>query len=507
MNGAGDIRSVLIANRGEIAVRVARACRELGVRAIAVHSEADRGARHTRVADLSVEIGPGPASESYLRGDVLVAAAKEAGADAIHPGYGFLSQNADFADEVEAAGLRFVGPSGDAMRLMGDKTAARRAMAEAGVPVVPGFEGDGSEDLRTLRAEAVRIGFPLLVKAAAGGGGRGMRIVREEAELEDALASAGREAEKAFGNGRLFLERFLESARHVEIQVLADRHGRCLHLRERECSVQRRYQKIVEEGPSPLLDDALRDAMGRAAVRAAEACGYVGAGTVEFLVVPGGEFFFLEMNTRVQVEHPVTELVVGIDIVGWQLRIAGGEALPYAQDDVRGLGHAIECRINAEDPAHDFAPSTGRILLAAYPEGPGIRVDTGFESGDEVPIHYDSLVAKLLVHAEDRPAAIRRMRSALDRTSILGISTNVEYLKAILDHEVFRRGEATTTFIADHMAAPPADAEAETPDEALIAAALFEFATPRSGRADDSAPREGDVHSPWDVTDGWRAGG
>jgi len=503
-----EIKTVLIANRGEIAVRVARACRELGIESVVVASEADRGALHTRVADRVIEIGPGPAVESYLRTDRVLAAAAECGADAIHPGYGFLSQSAEFADAVEAAGFAFVGPSGDSMRLMGDKTSARRAMAAAGVPIVPGFEGEGDEDVETLRVEAIRIGFPLLVKAAAGGGGRGMRIVRAADELDEALDSARREAEKAFSNGRLFLERYLEGARHVEIQVLADGHGRCLHLLERECSIQRRYQKIVEESPSPMLDPAWRARMGQAAVRASEACGYVGAGTVEFLALQSGEFFFLEMNTRLQVEHPVTELLVGLDIVAWQLRVAAGEALPWSQEEIVGQGHAIECRVNAEDPGTDFVPSTGHVRLAVFPSGPGVRVDQGFESGDEVPIHYDSLLAKIIVHAEDRDAAMRRMRAALESSAVLGIRTNLEYLKSILDHEVFVRGEATTAFVTEHMQDWESSAPdgSEPPEEALVAMALSEFLGRGGGAVASDGPESGDASSPWDVPDGWRAG-
>lgn len=503
---APALRSVLIANRGEIAVRIARACAELGIRSVAVASDADLGACHTRYADEVVPIGGSTARDSYLRAEVILDAARSAGCDAIHPGYGFLSQNADFADAVEAAGLLFVGPPGAAMRVMGDKTSARSAMEAAGVPVVPGYQGTGDEEADALRSEAKRVGFPLLVKAAAGGGGRGMRIVREPREFDAAVDGARREALAAFGDGRLFMERFVENAHHVEIQVLADGHGNTIHLRERECSVQRRYQKVIEESPSPLVDDELRERMGMAAVRAAEACGYRNAGTVEFLLSEDGSFYFLEMNTRLQVEHPVTELVTGIDIVAEQLRIAAGGRLSLRQEDVRGHGHAIECRVNAEDPQSDFAPSTGPIRLASYPRGPGVRVDQGVETGDAVSIHYDSMIAKVLVHAHDRPSAIARMQRALDQTAVLGVRNNVTFMKDVLAHPEFVAGRATTTFIDDFMAGWRGPDE--VPDVVLIAAALQLRAT---GGADNPAPAVGagrsDPYSPWDRGDGYRIGG
>ncbi len=510
-----EIRKLLIANRGEIAVRVARACEELSIATVAVASEADRNALHARVCDEVVEIGPAPARESYLRGDRIVEAALARGCDAVHPGYGFLAQNAEFAEAVEREGLVFVGPPPAATRLMGDKPAARRAMQAAGVPVVPGFEGSGREDDETLAREAARVGFPLLVKAAAGGGGRGMRIVRAPADLEEALASARREAEKAFGDGRLFLERYVDQARHVEVQVLADSHGACVHLFERECSVQRRYQKIVEESPSPLLDPPLRARMGEAAVAAARACGYANAGTVEFLVGPavGGEkpFYFLEMNTRIQVEHPVTEMVTGVDLVKAQLRVAAGEPLWLRQGDLALRGHALECRLNAEDPAHDFAPSVGRLLLVSFPAAPFVRVDAGYETGDEVSIHYDNLLAKVIVHAETRAAALARMDRALARAAVLGPTTNADYLRAVLAHPVFRAGEATTAFTARELAGwrPPAAAPS---DDALVAAALAEFlaaegrAAANGAGAGAGAP-DADRFSPFARADGFRVGG
>jgi 3-methylcrotonyl-CoA carboxylase alpha subunit len=496
-----NIRRLLIANRGEIAVRIARCARTLGIGTVAVASDADLAAHHVRQADRVVAIGPPPAAQSYLRGDALIAAARETSCDAIHPGYGFLSQNGAFADAVAAAGLIFVGPPGDAMRLMGDKTSARRAMEAAGVPVVPGFQGDGAEPPAVLRREALRIGFPLLVKAAAGGGGRGMRIVENEAGLDAAIEGASREAEKAFGDGRLFLERFLPAAHHVEIQVLADAHGNAVHLLERECSVQRRYQKLIEEAPSPLLDAKLRAAMGQAAVRAALACGYVGAGTVEFLATEAGEFFFLEMNTRLQVEHPVTEAVTGLDLVKLQLEVAAGSPLPFAQEAVTARGHAIECRINAEDPAADFAPSSGRLLAVDWPRGPGVRVDEGYVAGDEISTHYDSLIAKIIVHAATREDAIARMRNALRETAVLGVATNAEFLAAVLDHEKFRAGRATTTFVRDEMGSFAPRDPSPSVDES-IAIALFD-ALPRTAAGSSQGAVRPD---PWSVADGFRPG-
>jgi acetyl-CoA carboxylase biotin carboxylase subunit len=502
------IRRLLIANRGEIAVRIARAARERGIETIAVCSEADVGAFHTRVCDRVVVLGPAKASDSYLRGDRIIAAAKEHGADAIHPGYGFLSQNADFADQVAAAGLIFVGPSGAAMRIMGDKTSARAAMQKAGVPIVPGFQGDGRESVERLSAEAMKIGFPLLVKAAAGGGGRGMRIVRAATELKDAIEGASRESEKAFGDGRLFLERYLEGAHHVEIQVLADHLGGAIHLGERECSVQRRYQKIVEEAPSPFIDDALRERMGQAAVAAAKACGYANAGTIEFLVDANKDFYFLEMNTRLQVEHPVTELVTGLDLVGLQLHVAEGRPLPLAQNDVQRRGHAIEVRMNAEDPGAGFVPSSGKVLFAHLPMGPGIRIDAGYEAGDVVSTHYDSLMAKLLVHASDRTHAIARMQALLDEATVLGVATNLEFVQGVLAHDVFRAGAATTTFVDEHMTGWKPN-EPSSLDEALIALIVAE-AEAGSGGAGGSSAGGGQAakrHDPFDQADGFRSGG
>ncbi len=508
--GDRAIRRLLIANRGEIAVRVARACRALGVVPVAVASEADRGALHTRVAAETVVIGPAAPAASYLNVERLVRAAQERRCDAIHPGYGFLSQSPRFAEAVESAGLIFVGPPAQAMRLMGDKIASRRAMAGGGVPVVPGYEGTGDEDAETLRREAASIGYPILVKAAGGGGGRGMRVARTARELAAAVDSARNEARKAFGDPRLFLEKVVEDARHVEVQILADRHGGYLHLYERECSVQRRFQKIVEESPSPALDAGLRDALGAAAVAAARACGYVNAGTVEFLLDRDRRFHFLEMNTRIQVEHGVTEMVTGVDIVQAQIGIAQGAPLPLRQEEVRTRGHAIECRVNAEDPSRQFAPSSGRVLVVSFPERPGVRVDAGVESGDVVSSHYDSLIAKIMVHAGDRAAAIAGMEETLARTAVLGVETNLPYLRAILAHPIFRSGEATTEF-TDRALAGWRSAGGPVPDETVIATAVAEAVGAASFRhaapgVPEDANQESDRYSAWSRADCFRVG-
>ena len=418
-------RTLLVANRGEIALRVIRACRELGVRSVAVYSEADRLSPHVLEADEAYLLGPAPAADSYLRIDRILDAARRSHAEAIHPGYGFLAEREPFARAVEDAGIVFVGPRPWTIAAMGDKTEARRRMADAGVPIVPGLT-ERLEDASTATQKAREIGYPLLIKASAGGGGKGMRVVREPGELTRAVAAASREAEAAFGDGSVYLERYLDRPRHVEIQVLGDAHGRVIHLGERECSIQRRHQKLIEEAPSPVLGPAEREAMGAAAVKAAEAVGYEGAGTCEFLW-QDGEFFFLEMNTRIQVEHPVTELVTSLDLVHWQLRVAAGEPLPFTQDQVPLTGHAIECRITAEDPARGFLPSTGRVGRLELPQGPGVRWDGGIAEGFEVGLHYDPLLAKLIVHAPDRGAAVARMARALDELVVDGLDTSASW--------------------------------------------------------------------------------
>ena len=496
-------RSVLIANRGEIAVRVIAACREAGLRAIAVYSDADRRALHVARADEAYPIGPAPARESYLNSSAILAAARDSGAEAIHPGYGFLSENAAFARAVLDAGLVWIGPPPAAIAAMGDKVAAKRLMAEAGVPLVPGYDGPGDEAELATRAAA--IGFPVLIKAAAGGGGRGMRVVERKADFAGALAAARREALAAFGDARVFLERYLRDPRHIEVQVFGDNHGNVVHLGERECSIQRRHQKIVEEAPSPAVDPALRARLGAAAVAAARAVGYVGAGTVEFLLDAAGDFCFLEMNTRLQVEHPVTELVTGLDLVRLQLSVAAGERLPFVQDEVALRGHAIECRVYAEDAAAGFLPSSGPLRLFAPPSGPGIRNDVGVATGDEVGVHYDPQLAKLIVHAPDRPAAIARLARALGDYAVLGPTTNLPFLARIVAHPAFRAGETTTGFIAllaPASAGEGATAEARPPREVLLGAAALAILD-REARARRSARPA----NPWRTLGAWQANG
>jgi acetyl-CoA carboxylase biotin carboxylase subunit len=443
-----QLRRVLVANRGEIAVRIMRACREAGIETVAVYSEADAAAPHVMQADRAVCIGPPPSSESYLNIPRLIAAARESGADAVHPGYGFLAENATFAHAVEDAGLVFIGPSPDAIAAMGDKTLARRTVAAVGVPVVPAQEDPLA--CASLADAAAPIGYPLLIKAAAGGGGKGMRVVRNAAELGIAFEAAAREAQGAFGDDRLFMERYVERPRHIEVQILADHHGNVVHLGERECSIQRRHQKLIEETPSPAVDAALRKRMTEAAVAAARSVGYRNAGTVEFLLAPDGAFYFLEMNTRLQVEHPITEWVTGVDLVHAQLRIAAGERLWLRQEDLIARGHAIECRICAEDPAQQFLPRPGRIVALREPQGPGVRVDSGIAAGYEVPLYYDPLLAKISVWGETRDAARLRMIAALQDYVILGCTTGIPFLLDVLEHPSFVRGDTHTHFIADH---------------------------------------------------------
>jgi acetyl-CoA carboxylase biotin carboxylase subunit len=502
-------QKILVANRGEIAGRVIRACREMGIAAVAVYSDADWRAAHVRLADEALPVGPPPPGESYLNIERILWAARESGAEAIHPGYGFLSENAAFARAVRNAGLTFIGPTPEAIDAMGDKGRARERMISGGVPVVPGYQGadEASQGDATLAREAGRLGFPVLVKAAAGGGGKGMRVVREPEGLAEGIAAARREAQHAFGDGRLILERYIPRARHIEFQVLADAHGNILHLFERECSVQRRHQKIIEETPTTFLDAGLRARMGAAAVAAARAVDYQNAGTIEFIVDPDRrEFYFLEMNTRLQVEHPVTELVTGLDLVQWQIRIAAGEPLPFHQDDLRQRGHAIECRLYAEDPANNFLPATGTLHRFVEPVGPGVRVDAGYASGDAVTIHYDPLIAKLITWGEDRPAALRKMLAALRDTVLLGLTNNGQFLQDVLADEDFRRGEIYTTWVEEHFGdwQPP---RCDLPPEVLIAAALAQSS--RNGHSEQagSAAPGADPYSPWRETKSWRIGG
>ena len=492
-------RKVLIANRGEIALRVVRACRELGVRSVAVYSDADAAAPHVREADEAVHVGPPPSAESYLQGERIIEAAGLVGAEAIHPGYGFLSEREWFARAVREAGLVWVGPPAEAIAAMGSKTAARQLATSAGVPVVPGTQ-EGLRDADEAREVAERYGYPVLLKAAAGGGGKGMRVVRGPDELPASLDAARREARNAFGDDAVYVEKYIEGPRHVEIQVLADGHGTVLHLGERECSVQRRHQKMIEEAPSVAVDAELRRRMGETAVAAARAAGYVNAGTCEFLLDRDGNYYFLEMNTRIQVEHPVTELVTGIDLVQWQIRIAAGERLPFAQADVAPKGWAIECRITSEDPANGFLPSTGRISYLHLPSGPGVRWDGGIETGSEVGLYYDPMLAKLIVHARTRELAVERMHRALLELTIEGVETSRDFHLRVMEHPDFRSGDISIQWLEQNLgaltAAPPPPGGARL---AAIAAALFADAD--RGRASPATPAAtGDGAAP---AEGW----
>ncbi|MCL7983257.1 MAG: acetyl-CoA carboxylase biotin carboxylase subunit [marine benthic group bacterium] len=482
------LEKVLVANRGEIALRIVRACQELGVSAVAVYSEPDEFSPHVLTAEEAIPIGPAPAGESYLDIDRLLDAARRSNAQAIHPGYGFLAENPEFARRVEEDGFLFIGPSAAAIGAMGDKTEARRRMLSAGVPVVPGSEGPIETDDQA-RAEAARIGFPILLKAAAGGGGKGMRVVEEASELPRAFEAATREADQAFGDPRVYMERFLARPRHIEIQVLADAHGHTIHLGERECSIQRRHQKLIEEAPSPAVNADLRAEMGKVAVAAAEAVDYVGAGTVEFLV-EDGQFFFLEMNTRIQVEHPVTELVTGVDLVQWQIRIAAGARLEVEADPDWPAGHSIECRISGEDPFAGFFPSTGRIESLYVPTGPGVRWDGGIARGFEVGLHYDPLLAKLVVHAPSREEAIMRMRRALRELQIEGIRTTQPFHLAVMDEPDFRAGEFSIQYIDEHPELLADGAASWQERAAAIAAVLLEEERRERGGVSSGSPAD-----------------
>jgi acetyl-CoA carboxylase, biotin carboxylase subunit len=498
-------KKILVANRGEIALRIIRAAHELGVQAVAVYSEADRLAPHVLAADEAYLIGPPPSAQSYLRSDVLIEVAKRCGAEAIHPGYGFLSERAPFIRAVGEAGLIFIGPPAGAVEAMGDKTQARKRVTEAGVPVVPGTK-EPLADAAEARSVAAEVGYPVLLKAAAGGGGKGMRIVYGEDEIERSFLAAGNEARAAFGDDSVYIEKFLEGPRHIEIQLLADGHGNTLHLGERECSIQRRHQKLIEEAPSAVLTPAERQAMGATAVAAARAVGYVGAGTVEFLY-QNGEFYFLEMNTRIQVEHPVTELVTGIDLVQWQIRVAAGEPLPFSQDDVTFTGHAIECRITSEDPANSFLPSTGRIQQLEIPAGPGIRWDGGIAPGYEVGLFYDPMLAKLIVHAATREQAIDRMKRALSELRVVGVDTSVPFHLRVMDEPDFRAGRLDIKYLERHedlLLAGTGDDELIR--VAALAGALLEEES-RTRRAMARMQPGGDAdtgRSGWRLRGGWR---
>ena len=494
---------LLVTNRGEIALRVVRACQELGVRSVAVYSDADARAPHVREADEAVNIGPAPSAESYLRGERIIEEALRTGAEAIHPGYGFLSERAWFARAVRDAGLVFVGPPAEAIARMGSKTAARELAIAAGTPVVPGTT-TALRDADEAAAVADRFGYPVLLKAAAGGGGKGMRVVRERGELASALAAAQREARNAFGDDAVYVEKYIDGPRHVEIQVLGDTHGTMLHLGERECSIQRRHQKMIEEAPSVAVTRELRARMGAAAVAAARAAGYVNAGTCEFLLDRSGQFYFLEMNTRIQVEHPVTELVTGVDLVQWQIRIAAGERLPFVQSELEPRGWAIECRITSEDPANGFLPSTGRVSYLHLPSGPGVRWDGGIETGSEIGLFYDPMLAKLIVHGRSRDQAIARMRRALLELTIDGVETSRDFHLRVMENDEFRRGEISIQWLEQRMEEivrtppPPGGLRVAAIAAALIAqrdrgtaAAPGAAAAPPAGRPDTAG-------------DGWR---
>lgn len=491
------MRTILIANRGEIAVRIMRTARRMGLRTIAVFSDADAAALHVRTADEAYRIGPAPARDSYLKAEAILAVARDAGADAVHPGYGFLSENAGFAEACLAAGLTWVGPPPAAIRAMGSKSEAKALIQAAGVPVVPGYHGEDQSPGRLAR-EAETIGYPVLIKASAGGGGRGMRIVESPSALSDAVVSAQREAKSSFGDDRVLIERYLARPRHIEMQVFADTRGNTIHLLERDCSIQRRHQKVIEEAPAPGLSPAQRAEMGRAAVEAARAVGYVGAGTVEF-IAEGDAFFFMEMNTRLQVEHPVTEAITGLDLVEWQIRVARGEPLPIGQDDVRAHGHAIEARLYAEDPARGFLPQAGRIEHLMLPED--VRVDAGVESGDRIPVEYDPMIAKIVAHGADRTEAILRLSQALAATELVGPVTNRTFLAAIVGHPAFAAAVLDTGFIARHEAELlPRAAPADDTMLALAALALLRQAEQDARASVDPA----DPHSPWTALSGWR---
>lgn len=463
------MKKILVANRGEIAIRVMKTAQKMGLKTVAVYSEADRGAPHVRFADEAVLLGPAPSSESYLVMEKVIQAAKDTGADAIHPGYGFLSENAKFAQLVEDAGIVFIGPKPHAIKVMGDKLAAKEAVRDYNIPMVPGIE-EAITEVALAEKVALEIGFPILIKASAGGGGKGMRIVENLKELPEQMHRAISEAKAAFGDGSVFIEKYVGSPRHIEIQVLADTHGNIVHLFERECSVQRRHQKVVEEAPSVVLTPEIREAMGNAAIKVAQACDYVGAGTVEFLLDQNKKFYFLEMNTRLQVEHPVTELISGIDLVEQQIKVARGEKLAFTQEDLTIKGHALEVRVYAEDPLENFSPSIGKLSVYKLPTGEGIRVDNGFEEGMEVPIYYDPMLSKLITYGKNREEAIQLMSNAIDHYQVEGIATTLPFGKFVCEHEAFRSGGFDTHFVKNYYA--PEQLKKQYTEERKIAALI-----------------------------------
>jgi acetyl-CoA carboxylase biotin carboxylase subunit len=495
-------KKVLIANRGEIAVRIIKACQEMGIRTVAVYSEVDRHAPHVQIADETVNLGDPTPSESYLNIPKIIESAQHVGAEAIHPGYGFLAENPDFAKACADTGIKFIGPTPEVIRLMGDKIEAKKTIAGAHVPVIPGYHGV-KQDLATLTKEGKKIGFPLLVKATAGGGGKGMRVVQNENELEQSIESAKREAKSAFGNDLVFLEQYIDKPRHIEFQILADEHGHVIHLFERECSIQRRHQKIIEETPSPVMTPALRKEMGEAAVAAAQTVGYTNAGTIEFMVDGNHRFYFMEMNTRLQVEHPITEATTGIDLAKWQLRIASGMELTLKQNEVMQRGHALECRIYAEDPSNGFLPSIGTLEKVEMPIGPNIRNDTGVETHFYVSPYYDPMLAKLTVNGESREESIQKMIWALSHYVVLGVTTNISFLKKVLEHPEFQKGNITTHFINDYFRDWTVTKEG-LPLDALIALAVYDSL--HTQRQEVVRYKEADPHSPWQYVGRWRMG-
>jgi acetyl-CoA carboxylase biotin carboxylase subunit len=495
-------KKVLIANRGEIAVRIIKACQEMGIKTVAIYSDVDKDSIHVQLADESVNLGDPTPIESYLNIQKIINIAKDTDSEAIHPGYGFLAENPDFAQSCKDVGIKFIGPDSKVISLMGDKIAAKTTMEKAKVPVIPGYHGL-IQDNDTLIKEGKKIGFPLLVKATAGGGGKGMRIVHSENLLEQSIESAKRESKSAFGDDSVFLEKYLEKPRHIEFQILADEHGNVIHLYERECSVQRRHQKIIEETPSPVMTDSLREEMGKAAVAAAEAVGYTNAGTVEFMIDSNLKFYFMEMNTRLQVEHPITEATTGIDLAKWQLKIASGEKLTLKQKDISQRGHAIECRIYAEDPANGFLPSTGHISKVEPPKGPNIRDDTGIFSGINITPYYDPLLAKLVVYAENRDDCLDKMKWALSRYVVLGVTTNISFLNEVLLHDEFKKGNISTHFIDDYFKDWTV-AKDGLPLDAIISLAIFDSI--HTKREEIVRYKEADPHSPWRHVGRWRVG-